>query len=560
LDGIPLALELAAARTKVLSVEEISTRLGDSFRLLAAGSRTATHRQRTLHATMDWSHELLGQKERALFRRLSIFAGGFSLEAAESICAGENLQRHEVLELLSQLVDKSLVVAQERDGAARYRLLETIRQYGWERLEEVGEAAHVRERHAGYYLAVAEEAEPELKGERQVAWLERLETEHDNLRVAMAWLIGRGGSEEAARLGWALWLFWGIRTHLAEGRRSMERALSARGSVAMSASARAKALFVSGMMANYQGEHLSAEPLVQESLKLFKELEDKVGTAYALSNAGYVALGRGRYQQAIAVIEEAADLFLEEGEKWGAAIELGFLAVAWRNQGDHERARRLAERGLAISREIGERQATTSALYTLAILAQTEGKDERARDLFEEGLRLSAELGNEADVAHCLEGLASMYAAEGEIACAARLWGAEEALLEKLEDALYTYVPDRALHRSQVAAARSQLDEGTWTAAWVEGRAMSLEQAVEYALEREPAPDQAAPELYLAGLSAREAEVLRLVATGLSNAKVAERLFLSSRTVDWHLSSIYRKLGLHSRAEATRVASEHGLL
>jgi len=560
LDGIPLAIELAAARTKVLSVEEISARLGDSFRLLAAGSRTAMPRQRTLHATMDWSHELLSQKERALFRRLSVFAGGFTLEAAESICAGEELQRDEVLELLSQLVDKSMVVAQERGGAARYRLLETIRQYGWERLEEVDGAARVREQHAGYYLAVAEVAEPELKGERQVAWLERLETEHDNLRVAMAWLLGRGELEEAARLGWALWLFWGIRTHLAEGRRSMERALSARGSVAMSASARAKALFVAGMMSNYQGDHLSAEPLVHESLRLFKELGDKLGTAYALSNTGYVALGRGRYQQAIAVIEEAADLFLEEEEKWGAAIELGFLAVAWRNRGNHERAKRLAERGLAVSREIGERQATTSALYTLAVLAQTEGEDERARDLFEEGLKLSAELGNEADIAHCLEGLASIYGGEGKIVRAARLWGAEETLLEKLEDTVYTYVPDRALHRSQVAAARSKLDEASWTAAWTEGRVMSLEQAVEYALEQEPAPEPAAPEPYLAGLSAREADVLRLVATGLTTAEVAEKLFLSSRTVDWHLSSIYRKLGLHSRTEASRFASEHGLL
>jgi predicted ATPase/DNA-binding CsgD family transcriptional regulator len=560
LDGIPLAIELAAARTKMLSVEEISARLGDSFRLLVAGSRTALPRQRTLHATMDWSHELLGQKERVVFRRLSVFAGSFTLDAAESICAGEQLQCDEVLELLSQLVDKSLVVAQEPDGTARYRLLETIRQYGRERLEEAGESAHVRQQHAGYYLALAEEAEPELKGDRQITCLQRLETEHGNLRVAMAWLLERGESQLAARLGWALWLFWGIRTHLAEGRRSMERALSARGSVTMTASARAKTLFVAGMMANYQGEHLSAEPLVQESLRLFKELEDKVGTAYALSNAGYVALGRGRYKQAIAVIEEAADLFLEEGEKWGAAIELGFLAVAWRNRGDHERARRLAERALAISREIGERQATTSALYTLAILAQTEGKDERARNLFEEGLRLSAELGNEADVAHCLEGLASMYGAEGKIVRAARLWGAEEALLEKLEDAVYTYVPDRALLRSQVAAARSQLDEAAWTATWTEGRMMSLEQAVEYALKQEPAPDPAGPEPHLGGLSAREVDVLRLVATGLTNAEVAERLFLSSRTVDWHLGSIYRKLEIHSRAEATRFAAQHGLL
>ena len=560
LDGIPLAIELAAARTKMLSVEEISARLGNSFRLLVAGSRTALPRHRTLHATMDWSHELLPEQEQILFRRLSVFAGGFTLEAAESVCAGEDLRRNEVLDLLSYLVDKSLVIVREDGTGTRYRLLETVRQYGRERLEEAGEAARAREQHAGYYLAVAEEAEPELKGDRQVAWLERLETEHGNLRVAMAWLLERGESDLAARLGWALWLFWGIRTHLTEGRRSMERALSARGSVAMSASARAKALFVAGMMANYQGDHLSAEPLVQESLRLFKELEDMVGTAYALSNAGYVELGKGRYQQAIAVIEEAADLFLEEGEKWGAAIELGFLAVAWRNQEDYERARQLAKRALAISREIGERQASTSALYTLALLARTGGKDERARNLFEEGLRLSAELGNEADVAHCLEGLASIYGTEGKIVRAARLWGAEEALLEKLEDTVYTYVPDRALHQSQVATARSQVDEAAWTAAWTEGRLMSLEQAVEYALEQESAPDPTAPESHLGGLSVREVDVLRLVATGLTNAEVAERLFLSSRTVDWHMSSIYRKLEIHSRAEATRFAAEHGLL
>jgi predicted ATPase/DNA-binding CsgD family transcriptional regulator len=561
LDGIPLAIELAAARAKVLSVEQIADRLDDTFGLLSAGSRTAMPRQRTLYATMDWSHELLPDEERALFRRLSVFVGGFTLEAAESVCAGEDLERGEVLELLSHLVDKSLVLVAEQDREARYRLLETVRQYVREKLSESDEEGQVQERHAGYYLALAEEAEPELKGAGQVAWLERLEREHDNLRAAMRWLLGRGELEEAARLGWALWLFWGIRAHFAEGRRWMEQALSARGSAAMPASARAKALYVAGMMANYQGDHRSAEPIVQESLGLFKELEDKLGTAYALSNSGYVALGQGQYQRAITPMEEAVDLFLEEEEKWGAAIELGFLAVAWRNQGDHGRAKRLAERGLALSREVGERQTITSALYTLAILAQAERDHERAKDLFEEGLKLSAELGNEADVAHCLEGLASIAGAEGSIARAARLWGAEEALLEKIEAAVYTYVSDRSLHQSQVAAARSQLDEGAFKAAWAEGRAMSLEQAVEYALEQEDAaPEPAASEPYPAGLSAREADVLRLVASGLTNAEVAKELFLSSRTVDWHLSSIYRKLGFHSRTEAARFAVEHDLL
>src|ERR671916_378267 len=265
LDGIPLAIELAAARAKVLSVEQIAERLDDSFGLLSAGGRTAMPRHRTLHATMDWSHELLSLEERALFRRLSVFAGGFTLEAAESVCAGAGLERDEVLDLLSHLVDKSLVIMREESGEARYRLLETVRQYAREKLSESGEAEQASERHAGYYLALAEEAEPELKGAGQVAWLEQLEREHDNLRAAMRWLLGRGELEEAARLGWALWLFWGIRAHFAEGRRSMEQALSAEGSAGLTEAARAMALFVAGMMANYQGAHGSAEPLVEVS-------------------------------------------------------------------------------------------------------------------------------------------------------------------------------------------------------------------------------------------------------------------------------------------------------
>ncbi|MDQ5827477.1 MAG: AAA family ATPase, partial [Chloroflexota bacterium] len=184
LDGIPLAIELAAARTKVLSVEQISERLDDCFRILAAGSRTTIPRQRTLHATMDWSHELLSEQERALFRRLSVFAGGFSLEATESVCAGEDLEHYGVLELLSHLVDKSLIMVAEQDGEARYRLLETVRQYGREKLDESGEEAELGRRHAGYFVGLAEKAERELSGPDQARWLTLMETEHDNLRAA----------------------------------------------------------------------------------------------------------------------------------------------------------------------------------------------------------------------------------------------------------------------------------------------------------------------------------------------------------------------------------------
>jgi non-specific serine/threonine protein kinase len=558
LDGIPLAIELAAARTKVLSVEQITNRLDNSFGLLSAGSRTAMPRQRTLHATMDWSHELLPNKEQILFRRLAVFAGGFTLEAVETICAGEELERDDVLELLSHLVDKSLVLVAEQGREARYRLLETVRQYGREKLEESGERGKLLDRHAGYYLALAEEAEPELKGARQVAWLERFEREHVNLRAAISWSLERGDLQGAARLGWALWLFWWIHGHFAEGRRWMEEVLSGGGKAAMPAYARAQALFVAGTMACGQGDERSAEPLLEESVALFRKLGDGRGVAYALGSAAVLAITQERYELGIVYSEEATDLFLEVGDKWGAAPMLGCSAVGWLNLGDYGRAKSLSERGLALCRETGDKHGTSIALCTLAGVAQAERDYERARDLFEEGLAVSAELGNEADIVHCLEGLASIAAAEGKIERSARLWGAAEELLKEIE-AVYTYVADRSLHRSQVAA-RTLIDEAAWEAAWEEGRTMSSERAIEYAMEQESAPAPITPEPYPSGLSAREAEVLRLVARGLTNAEVAEKLFLSSRTIDWHLGSIYRKLGLHSRTEATRFAAEHGLL
>jgi non-specific serine/threonine protein kinase len=311
-------------------------------------------------------------------------------------------------------------------------------------------------------------------------------------------------------------------------------------------------------MACGQGDHLSAEPLLEESEALFRDLENGRGVAYALGSAAVVAITQERYERGIVYSEEATDLFLEVGDKWGAAPMLGCSAVGRLNLGDYGRAKNLAERGLALCRETGNRHGTCIALYTLTGVAQAARDHERARDLFEEALIISAELGNEAAVVHCLEGLASIAGTEALIVRAARLWGAAAALLEKIE-AVYTYVPNRSLHRSQ-AVTRSLVDEAAWKAAWTEGRRMTAEQAVEYALERESTTKPAAPESYPAGLSAREAEVLRLVARGLTDAQAAKELFISPRTVNWHLGSIYRKLGFHSRAEATRFAVEHGLL
>jgi predicted ATPase/DNA-binding SARP family transcriptional activator/DNA-binding CsgD family transcriptional regulator len=565
LDGIPLAIELAAGRMGVLSAEQLALRLEDSLKLLTGG-RTADPRHRTLRATLEWSQELLSEPERTLFRRLSVFAGGGTLEAAEEVCSGEGIEQDDVLDILSKLVDKSLVVAEASpgvEGELRYRMLEPIRQYGQERLEESGEADATRDRHAASFLALAEKAGPELRGPQQVIWLKRLDTERDNVRGAMAWLVGQGESQTVARIGWALWLFWWMHGHFTEGRRWMEEAL-AKGS-AMSASFRAKALFVAGTMADGQADRRSAEPLLEEGLMHFRELGDKLGSALALSGAGLVAVGQGRHERGVALFHEAVDLFLAIGERWGASVTLSFSAVGWFGRGDPTRAKRLAERGLELAREIGSPEAVCVACHARTMAAQVEGNHERARGLLQEGLVLAAEAGNETNVAYCLEGLAAAAALEGRLERAAGLWGAAEALLEKIEVAAYIYAPDRSVYQGQVRAARARLDEAAWQTAWTEGRAMTPERAIEYALSEEverdaptlvAVPEQQPPpaDEPTETLTAREQVVAILVGRGLTNRQVAQELSISEHTVANHVRKILKKLGLRSRTQISSLS------
>ena len=560
LDGVPLALELAAARAKVLPVEQIAERLDDCFGLLSAGGRTAMPRHRTLHATMDWSHELLSEDERVLFRRLSVFAGGFSLRAAESVCAGEDLEREEVLELLSHLVDKSLVVAREEGGEARYRLLETVRQYGREKLDESGEEAEVGRRHAGFFVGFAEEAERELRGPDQARWLTRVETEHDNIRAALSWSLGeRGDADSGVRLAAALWAFWSTRGYLSEGRRRLESAISRSGPAA--SLARAKALNGAGWLAAYQDEYGAAKALIEESLVLNRELEDKEGIAASLANlCGVAMLGQRDDIPMAALLEEAIPLRpeLEDRRTVGNLFLLeGKVEFA---RGDLERAVALSEEGLAQYREAGDARGIARCLIEIGFVTLTQGDYERATTLLQECLCLARELDHKLYIQYCLTMLGGVAASQGRPVLAARLWGIAEVMSETY-DTRFTRVSHALIdYEDRLAAARSQLDEAAWEAAWAEGRAMTLEQAVEYALEREATPEPTTPEPYPAGLSARETEVLRLVAQGMTNAEVAEKLYISPRTVNWHLGSIYRKLGFHSRTEATRFAIEHGLL
>ncbi len=558
LEGIPLAIELAAARTKVLSIEQILERLEDSLRLLSGKDRTAPARQRTLRATLDWSYELLEEREQGLFGRLSVFAGGWTLEAAEAVGTGEGIGEEDVLDLLSGLVDKSLVVTEAgAEGAARYRMLEPVRQYGAEKLEGSGEEQEIRRRHAAFFLRLAEEAEPELKGSRQVLWVQRLSTEHGNLRVAVRSLLERQEWEKVARFGWALWLFWWWRVHLTEGRRWMEEALE-KGS-AMPVSARAKVSFVAGTMAVGQADYPAAGALLDEGYRLFWKLGDKRGAAYALGTSGFVSVGEGQPERALARHEEAVRLFLEVEDKWAAVTELFFSAVGWFKRGDHGRAKRLAEQGLALAREAGDNGATSMVLYILAMVAHASGEYERATESLEEALSLAVELGDETHIVYFLQGLAAVAASERKVERAARLWGAAEALLEEIEITAYPHAPEPSVYEEQVSAARSRLnDEEAFAAAWAEGRAITLAEAVEYALKASPTSTHPPPTT--AGLSERELEIVRLVAEGLTDAQVASRLYLSPRTVGQHLRSIYRKLGVPSRAAASRAAAERGMI
>jgi predicted ATPase/DNA-binding SARP family transcriptional activator/DNA-binding CsgD family transcriptional regulator len=562
LDGIPLAVELAAARVGVLSAEQISSRLDHPLKLLTAGGRSASPRHRTLRATLDWSHELLDEPERELFGQLSVFAGGLTLEAAEAVGAGSGIGEDDVLDLLSRLVDKSLVVAEAgAQGASRYRMLDPVRLYARERLEESGKAEEVRRRHASFFLALAEEAEPELRGPWQAAWVKKLEREQDNLRAAMAWLLGPSGElEEAARLGWALWLFWWVRGRFTEGRSWMEEAL-AKGS-AMPAMARARALFVAGMMADGQADLRSAQPLIEEGLGLFRELGDKLGHACALGSAGLVEFGRGRNERGITLFEEAVDLFFEAGETFAAAFMLNFSAAVRLKEGSNARAKRLAEQALRVFREIGGKQGISVALYILAMVAQAEGDYERARRLLQEGIKPAAEVGDESNVAYCLQGLAALAASEGGVARAARLWGAAEALLESIEATAYAHAPDHSLYQGQVSAARAELDEAAWQAAWAEGQAMTPEQAMEYALSKGEKPPTLVPEQQPPAdesterLTTREREVALLVARGLTNRQIAQELSVSRSTANNHVARILRKLGLRSRAQIAAWVTE----
>ncbi len=481
LDGVPLAIELAAARVRSLSVEAINRKLDQRFLLLTGGSRTTLPRQQTLRSLIDWSYDLLQESEKLVLQRFSVFAGGWTLTAAEQICAGDGVQNLEVLDLLSSLVDKSLVVVEEKGETYRYRLLETVRQYARERLLEGGGGKAVRDRHLEFFLMLAEETESRLTGPAQAEWLQRLQQEHENLRVGLEWSLAEGEPNAGMRLCGALWRYWWLRGHLAEGREWCARVLQNAAGASRTA-AFAVLLGTAGILARYQGDYAAARALNEESLSIRRALGDRRGIALSLINLGGVAHDQRDFAVARAMFDESLVIVREVGDRWLVSVVLNNLGDVAYEQGDLGTARRLYEENLAIKRELGDRFGIANALVSLGFVAQDQGDYPAAGALSGEGLAIRRDLGDLRAIPRMLEGRASWVAAVGGLRRAARIFGAAERLREEFGSPQSPNERHDCVQR--VTSARTAMgDDAAFDRAWHEGRALTLEQAIELALD-----------------------------------------------------------------------------
>jgi predicted ATPase/Tfp pilus assembly protein PilF/DNA-binding XRE family transcriptional regulator len=426
LDGLPLALELVAARLRVLSPTEVLARLDRLLPLLVGGPRDLPQRQQTMSAAIDWSYELLGAAEQTLFRRLSVFAGGWTLAAAESVTAWGQLGDGEIVDLLGHLVEQSLIVAEARpDGVSRYRMLEPIRQFATTCVEASGEQDTLRNRHLAWCLALAREAAQELRGSAQQAWLNRLEQEHDNMRVALGW-----SAQDGTRIGQGLqlavdiWRFWSTRGYLAEGQRWLETALAA--SADVPEGLRAEGYNAAGNLARDQGEHAQAQRLHETSLELRRRIGDRRGVAVSLNNLGTVALDQGQYARATHLYDEALTLFRAVAQDWEIAIALHNLGLVMGRRGEFARATGLIEEALVIWERVGDATQRARSLDALGEVSRRQGDLERAAALHERSLALRQQLGETRGIALALRNLALVAHDRGDYERAARLL--EEAL------------------------------------------------------------------------------------------------------------------------------------
>jgi predicted ATPase/DNA-binding CsgD family transcriptional regulator len=597
LDGMPLAIELAAARVAVLGVEQIADRLEHDWRLLGQTGRGAPARQQTIHATLEWSHRMLSPAEQALFRRLAVFRGTISLEAVEAATESE-AEREKVIDVLARLVDHSLVQVVERAGESRYRLLETVRQYGQEKLAASGEAEAVHEAQTRYLVALAERAQAGLASPEQARWIERLDAERDDLRAVLDRELV-DAPETAGRLAGLLWPFWSRRGAYQEARIRLERAAAL--ADRMTPAVRVGVLTGAGVLAFLQCDYLLATSRLEDALRLNHELDDRRGVATVLQRLGSIAREQGRYEEARRQHERSQAVWEELDDRSGVAASLDYLGfVAWL-EGDTERAEELGTRALATFRATGEAQETAATLINLGAAAGYAGDATLARRRLEEALSISSQIGYQEGIAwaqhelailtrreHDLPGAAALLrtslrlhhelgdrwrtasvleeVAGGvlvrlDAARAAELLGAAEAL----RDALQTPLPpaERPDYERALETLGERLDPMALQRHWDAGRARGLERSIQSATEaiarlsnRDAPPWRHA----LADLlTEREQAVLALLREGHTNREIAAELYISPSTAGVHVSNILRKLGVRSRVQAATLAAQLGL-
>ena len=504
LDGLPLAIELAAARVRLLPPRALLARLDDRMGLLTGGARDLPERQRTLRNTLDWSFDLLSAREQALFARLGVFAGTFGLPAAEAVGAAgpaDPGRAGHVMDTLGSLVDSSLVRPQTRDGEPRFGLLETIREYALERLRDGADWREAHDRHAAYFRALAEPAPAELQGPGQLAWLDRLETEHGNLGAAMSWLVAQDQLEPAIQLSWATWRFWWLRGYAGE--------LASYGDILAKSEhlpprQRALALSGTGFGLFASGDQATAQPLLEQSLPLYRQAGDMLGAATTAAMLGHLLALQHQDARASELLEQTLAPLREAGNDRLAgpvrlqhlldvALVCNFLGQIRLSQADHDRAAQLFTEALNAARSAQDRFTILVSLYDLALSSQARGDLTGAAEHLQEGVSQSAEARDEPSVAYYLEALAAVAIRQDNLARAVRLLAAAAALLQaKGSGWLHALVPRAAHDDDLLAALRSRIGDAAFGQAWTRGQSLAGSRAVEYALA-EASPEPARP-------------------------------------------------------------------
>ena len=567
LDGLPLAIELAAAKARLLPPDTLLARLEHRLPLLTGGVRDQPARLRTMRGAIAWSYDLLHTEEQILFTRLSAFTGGFTIDAAEAVAGswmmgdGGGPRSHDpspsVLDGIESLAEQSLIRRSTAPTAEpRFGMLETVREFGSERLTASDEEAAVRRCHAAFFLNLAERAAPAWSGSEPATWLDRLEADRDNLRSALAWADRAGERETAARLATALWWFWRIRGPVSEGRHWIEQILAAFPSEP--SRLRVQLLMAAADLARVEGDLPTAEPRYRESIDVARQSGDLVLTAFPHLMLGGVAAQRGEQSLAEEYFERALALSRELGDLHVIAATYDTIASVRRRHGDLDAAWELLQTADAFCRERGLAWDGAAVVSHLADVAADRGDHARAAALYRESLRQLWALGERRNVLGAVAGFAQLLATTGDAPFATRLCGAVDRLLREMAVALPPF--GQTSYERAVVLARARLDEAAFAAAWSAGAGLTVEQVMaEIEADRAPAASRIDPAERF-GLTRRELEVLRLLPSGETYRQIGERLFVTHRTVEHHVQSLCAKLGVTGREDAVATARRLGLL